>query len=137
MSQHLRWANNVYMQSEHEWIVGACVSIHVHGSVLLPVFFWANSRFGNHLTSVTSCYVSHSWRDRGGDRERQSGRLRQKERYSWGAELRGKPLRKIFFIFFFLSLSACNFLHTETRCSSAHLSQHFLFPRAEGAGLAF
>lgn len=44
--------------------VSVCVSIHPPDTVSLPgfffsfLFFCANSGFGNHLTSVTSCYVS-------------------------------------------------------------------------------
>ncbi len=56
--------------------------------VLLPGFC-ANGGFGNHLTSVTSCYVSPSRRDRGGDRggdgEQQSERQKWKERGNQGA----------------------------------------------------
>lgn len=55
--------------------VCGCISIHVQDSILL-LGFCANSGFGNHLTSVTSCYVSPSQKDigedRGGEGKRQS-----------------------------------------------------------------
>ena len=37
----------------------------MQANILLPGFC-ANSGFGNRLTSVTSCYISLSWGDRGG-----------------------------------------------------------------------
>lgn len=39
------------------WGGGECINVHVHDRFAAG-FFCENSRFGNHLTSVTSCYVS-------------------------------------------------------------------------------
>lgn len=36
---------------------GECINVRVHDGFAAG-FFRENSRFGNHLTSVTSCYVS-------------------------------------------------------------------------------
>lgn len=55
---------NAWICKLYENCVGACMSIHARDSVSLPGFC-ANGGFGNHLTSVTSCYVSPTLRDRG------------------------------------------------------------------------
>lgn len=62
------------------------MSIHVQDSVLLPGFC-ENGGFGNHLTSVTSCYVSPSRRDRGGDRGGEGDERREASREFHGFHL--------------------------------------------------
>lgn len=62
------------------------MNIHVQDSVLLPGFFYflffcVNSRLGNHLTSVTSCYVSTSQKgpEEETEMENESDRVRDRD----------------------------------------------------------
>lgn len=98
----------------------AYLSIHVQVSVLLPGFC-VNGGFGNHLTSVTGCYVSPSWRDRGGDGEWQSKRLRKKPGnctgFTWADRNDIKILSKVLFsfsLFYFLLSHLLSCTHAIT-----------------------
>lgn len=85
MCMHADWTVETVSQS-HFVCVFLCVWVHVWISMCKTVFccrgfFCVNSGLGNHLTSVTSCYVSTSQKgpEEETEKENESDRVRDRD----------------------------------------------------------